>query len=104
MDALMADGSRDNLHRAGAVITPGPYPDLPHAAASGGKQRRVPSKEPFGRERLIIVTGGVEHHLNDALDVPVCGLQRTDVHAEPARNRRSHLVGFQLFRPRSRCS
>ena len=71
MDSLIADGSRDNLHRAGGVITPGPYSDLPHAAAPGWKQRCVPSEEPVGRERLIVVPGGVEHHLDDALDVAV---------------------------------
>jgi hypothetical protein len=97
MDALFADGSGDNLHRAGAVVTPGSAPDLLHAATPSGKQRRVPSEKPFAREYLIVMAGGVEHHLDDSLDPSVSGLQRTDVDAQPARNRRSHLIGFQLF-------
>src|SRR3990172_1111860 len=97
MDALLADGPGDNLHRSGAVVTPAPYPDLRHAAAPGGKQGCVPREEPFGRERLIVVAAGVEHHLDDTLDVPVGGFQRTDVHAEPPGDRRSDLVRFELF-------
>ena len=97
MDALLADGSGDNLHRASAVVPPGPCPDLPQAAAPRRKQGRVPREEPFGCEWLTVVAGGVEDHLDDSLDVPVRRLQRADVHAEPAGDRRSHLVGFELF-------
>jgi len=32
------------------------------------------------------VTRGIQHHLHDALDVPVCGLERADVDAEAARD------------------
>jgi hypothetical protein len=57
----------------------------------------MPRKEPFGCERLVIVPGGVQHHFNDALDVPVRLLESANVHAEAARNRGSHLFRVKLF-------
>ena len=55
----------------------------------------MPPEEAVRHERLIVVSSRVEHHLDDALDVPVRGLQRAHVHAEPPGNRRPDLLGFQ---------
>jgi len=87
MDVLLSGRTRDDLHRAGAVVTPGPCPDLGHATAPGGKQGRMPRKEPLVSERLLIVARRVEHHFNDALDIAVRRLKRADIHAETAGNR-----------------
>lgn len=81
MDSFLAERAGNDLHRTGTVVTPGPDPDFAHAAAPGGKQRRVPRKEPFGGEWLVIVAGGVEHHFDDAIDVAVCGLDCANVYA-----------------------
>src|SRR5579864_244225 len=97
MDALFAGRAGDNLHRAGAVVTPGPYPDLRHATAPGGKQRSMPRKEPRGCKRLVIVARGVEHHFDDAFDMAVCGLESAYIHAEAPGNRGSDLFRIQLF-------
>ena len=97
MDVLLSNRPGDDLHRPGAVVAPGPSPDLGHAAAPGGKQRGMPCEQPFGRERLVIVARGVEHHFDDALDVAVRGLEGADVHAEPPRNRGADLFGVELF-------
>src|SRR5476651_764707 len=97
MNVLLADRPGDHLHRAGAVVTPGPRPDFVHAAIPGWKQRRVPRKEPFGGERLVVVARGVEHHFDYAFDITVRGLECADIHAEPPGNRGPHLFGVQLF-------
>jgi hypothetical protein len=95
VDALPADGAGDDLHRPGAVVTPGADPDLPRPAAAGGKQGSVPREKPFGRERPIMVAGGVEHHLDDAFHVSVCRVERADLHAEAARDRRAYLLSLE---------
>src|SRR5437879_4875872 len=92
---LLPDRAGDDLHRASAVVAPDPYPDFAHAAASRGKQGRMPCKEPFGGERLVIVPRGVKHHFDDAFDIAVCRLERTEIHAEATRNRGSDLFSVQ---------
>jgi hypothetical protein len=71
MYALLPGRSGDHPHRAAAVITPGACPDLRHAAASYRKQGRLPRKESIGGERLLVVTGGVKHHFDDALHMAI---------------------------------
>jgi hypothetical protein len=39
----------------------------------------------------------IEHHLDDALDMPVCGLQCADVYPEAPGNRRADLLGVKLL-------
>ena len=57
----------------------------------------MPGEQPLGRERLLVVARGVEHHLDDALDMAVGGLQPADVHAETAGDRGADLLGVQLL-------
>ena len=47
----------------------------------------MPIEEPFVGEGLIVMAGGVEHHFDDAFDVTVCGLEGSDIHAEPPGDR-----------------
>src|SRR5581483_9659639 len=42
-------------------------------------------------------SGGVEHHFDDALDVPVGGGQSADVHPQAARDRGTHLLAVEDF-------
>ena len=87
VDALAADRPRDNLHGPGLVVTPCADGDPGHAAASRREQGRVPSEQAIGGKRLVVVSGGVEHHLDNALDVAVSRRQRSDVDPEPTGNR-----------------
>lgn len=57
----------------------------------------MPRKEPVSGERLVIMAGGVEHHLNDSLDMAVCRLKCADIHAKAARNRGADLLSVKLF-------
>src|SRR2546425_3127628 len=97
MNLLFAGRAGDNLHRACGVVAPGPCPDLAHATAPSWKQGRMPRKEPFEGERLVIVASSVEHHFNDAVDIAVCGLECADIHTEAARNRGPNLFSIQLL-------
>src|SRR6266852_9337504 len=40
---------------------------------------------------------GVQHHFNDAFDMAIHWLKSADIHAETARDRRTHLGRIQLF-------
>src|SRR5215813_1986494 len=71
--------------------------DAHQAAASGRKQCGVPAPQPVGREWTVIMLCRVEYHLNDAVDVPVGGLQSADLHAQPSRQRRSHLLQIETL-------
>src|SRR5689334_2951049 len=82
VDALLANRTGDDLHWPATIITPASYPDFAHAAAPRGEKRRVPGKQPFGRERLVVVTCGIEHHLNHAFHVPVGGFETSCIHPE----------------------
>jgi hypothetical protein len=44
---------------------------LHRAAAPGRKERRMPPEQPLVRQRLLVVPGRVEHHLDDAVDMAV---------------------------------
>ena len=48
-------------------------------------------------ERLVIMTHGVEHHFNDAIDVAIRWPERADIHAKAACNRGADLLSVQLF-------
>ncbi|WP_228763668.1 hypothetical protein [Brevundimonas sp. SPF441] len=52
----------------------------------------MPAEQAVGRQRLGVVLGGVEHHLDDALDVPIRRDQADDIHAEAAGDGGADLV------------
>src|SRR5207249_11694720 len=86
MNLLFAGGTGDNRHWA--VLSSRQAPVLIFL---------MPLKEPFGGELLVIVARSVEHHLNHAVDIPVCGLECADIHTEAARNRGPNLFSSQLL-------
>ncbi|WP_316213690.1 hypothetical protein [Bradyrhizobium sp. SZCCHNR2034] len=47
----------------------------------------MPAEEPLCRELGFEFLGGVEHHLDNALDVAISRRQGTRVYAEPTRER-----------------
>ena len=95
--ALAADGTGDDLHRTCFFGAPVADSDLAHAAASGRKQRSVPSEQALGRERRIVFFRSVKDHFDDALDVAVGRSECADIHAETARKRRAHLILVEDF-------
>ena len=57
----------------------------------------MPAEQPLVRQRLVIAARGVEHHLDDAFDVAVRGLEAADVEAQTPRHRRADLFGIELL-------
>jgi hypothetical protein len=55
----------------------------------------MPAEQSFGRQRPIAVLRRVEHHLHDALHVPVSSPEPANVETEPARDRRANLIGIE---------
>ncbi len=97
MHALLANRAGNDLHRPIAVVTPGSYSDFAHTAAPRGKKRRVPSMQPISGKRLVVVARRIEHHFDNPFDVPICGLERADIHPQSPGNGGSHLFGVELF-------
>ncbi len=97
MHPLAAERAGNHLHRTSGIVAPAAhvYPDEPCVA--GGKQCCVPPEQAIPGERRIAVGGGVERHLDHALDVTVHRAQRTDVDAEAAGDGGAHRLGVELF-------
>jgi len=47
--------------------------------------------------RVIVILCRIEHHLDDALDIPVSGGQSANAQTKTTCNRRAHLVGIKNF-------
>ena len=97
MDVLPAYRAGDYLHRAGPVVAPGAGRDPDQTAAARWKQGRMPAKQPFGRERLVIIACGVEHHFHHAFDSAVGGFESANVDAQAAGDGGADLCRVQLF-------
>jgi hypothetical protein len=82
MNLLFASWTRDDLHRAVAVIAPLADGCAPHPTAPRGKQASVPAEQRLFRQRLVIVSRCVEHHLDNVFHVTVGSLQAADIHSE----------------------
>lgn len=95
--ALGAERPRHHLHRSAGIVAPGPGAGPGEAAATGREQRRVPAEQPLVGQRRVEVPRGVEHHLDDALDVAIDRRECGCLHAEPAGERGSHLPGVQAL-------
>ena len=85
----------DHLHGAAGIGAPCGHGDACAPAVAGGEQCRVPAKQALGREGLVKVLGGVEHHVHHTVHVAVCGGKRTNVHAQPAGDGGAHGVQIQ---------
>ena len=97
VNALAADGARDDLHRPVRVVAPAADADPAQAAVSGGKQGGVPGEQPFFGQGCRVVPGGVERHLDDAVDAAIRRRQCAGIQAEAACDRRAHPVGGEDF-------
>src|SRR3989304_6002767 len=53
MNAFVADGAGDDLHRR---IPPGAHLDFPHAGAAGRTERSMPGDKPFPGQGLVVVS------------------------------------------------
>src|SRR5260221_13161335 len=96
MDMLVADRAGHDLHRTGTVVTPDPCRDLGHAAAPRRKERRMPAEEPVRGERLVVPARGIEHHLDDPLDMAIRRLECSDIDSEAAADPRTDLFRVEL--------
>ena len=97
MDPLLADRPRDDLHGAGVVVPPVTDPDFLHEAASRREQGGVPAEQAFLRQRGLIFLGGIEHHLDNAFDMPVGWRQCSDIESKAAGEGGAYLVDVEDF-------
>jgi hypothetical protein len=97
MHALAPGRPGHHLHGSAFVLAPCADRDLEHSTVARGKQGGMPRVEPLFGKRFIVVLGGVEHHFDDALDVPIGRGQGADIHAESPRNRRTHMLSVEAL-------
>lgn len=88
MHFFAAHGAGDDLRRPGGVVAPRADMDAHAAAVARREEGGVPAKQPLGRQRLGVVLGGIQHHVDHAVHMPVGGCQRADVHAQAPGDRR----------------
>lgn len=60
------------------------------ASVHGWKQRGKPTEQTLPRYRFLAVDRGIQHHLDNTLNVPIDWCKRADVHSQPARDGRAH--------------
>jgi hypothetical protein len=47
----------------------------------------MPVEQPFGSQWFRIILGGVNHHLDHAIDVPISRFDTRNVHTKSTRDR-----------------
>ena len=57
----------------------------------------MPPEQPLIGQRRSEVLGGIEHHLDHALDIPVGGLRSPGIKPEASGDGRAHLFGIELL-------
>ena len=57
----------------------------------------MPTVESLSRQGRVVVSCGIQHHLDDALDLFVRMTKTTDVHAEATTDRRPDLLRIESF-------
>lgn len=57
----------------------------------------MPAKQALRRERLLVLLGRVQHHLNDAVDIPADWSVAADIDTDAASDRGADLVRVQVF-------
>ena len=67
--------------------------DVLQAATPRRKQRRLPAKQPLGRQLLFKFLDGVEQHLHHVFYALLGGHQPGYVQPQPPGQRGAHLVG-----------
>ena len=90
-------GLRRNLHRSVRVIAPLTDADPAHAAVTRREQCDVPGEQPLLGQGLAVVPGGVERHLDDAVDVAIRHRQAAGIQTETACDGRAHLIASEHF-------
>lgn len=70
------DWSRYDLHGPAGIVTPTADYYFLQTAVSGGEPSGVLSKEPFRCQRLRAVGGGIQHHLDHAVDTAISAYPR----------------------------
>jgi hypothetical protein len=57
----------------------------------------VPTEQPFSSKRHVIPFGCIEYHLDDAINVAICGRESAYIHSKAPRDRGTHLVPIEDF-------
>ena len=57
----------------------------------------MPAEQAFLGQRVLIFLGGVEHHLDNAVDMPVGGRQCPDIESESAGEGGAYLIDVEDF-------
>src|SRR5262249_15832804 len=63
----------------------------------GREKGGMPTEEPFDRERLVVMTGDIQHHLDDPFDVAVRRFEGPDIDAQTAGDRGADLREVELL-------
>ena len=84
MDALAADRARDDLHRSVCVVAPFTNVDPAYAAIARREQGGVPREQPLFGQGRSVVPGGIERHLDDAVDIAIRYRQAAGIQSEAA--------------------
>lgn len=95
MDFLAANGARHHLHGIAGIIAPAADFDPGQAGVSARKQRGMPAQQTLLRHGHMAVGGGVEHHVDHALDVAIDRGECADVHTQSARDGRAHGLNIE---------
>src|SRR6478735_10387386 len=94
MHLLPHVGVGNNLHWPGS---PGSSRDLREAASASWEERGMPTEEPLISQGLIVVEHGVEHHLDNAIDLAVCRSTFAYIDAEPPGDGGSHFYLIEML-------
>lgn len=94
MHDFLAEPATDDLHRVGMVAETADR-DAPEAVRAAREQRRLPSAEPIGIERLVDVRQGILEDLDEAVDVADMGA--LVVPPQVPRHGRTHRCQVQVF-------
>ena len=57
----------------------------------------MPAEQPFLRQGFLVFLGGVEHHLDNAVNMAVGGRQCPDIESESAGEGRAYLIDVEDF-------
>lgn len=95
VDALAPERTGNDLHGSVAVVTPIAHAHLSNTAEATRKQRTVPTEQPVGRERGVVVACRVEHHLDDAFNPTIRRHNRTRVDAQTTGDRGTDLSSVE---------
>jgi len=95
MHMLASDRAGNHLHRTRLVVAPMTYLDPCHTAATRREECRMPALNAVLCEWLIKMPRGIQHDVNDPLDIPVGQDSPADVNPQTTRDGGLYLSSVQ---------